>query len=134
MTNIKMGEDVLCVNAKGIEDTGLQYGAKYVANNVMVIPGQGDFVGVFIESVGQIVVVDANRFEKAYTLSYRVFSDTKKYVLIDDTWKEKDHEDDTNFMDITITLPESQLDNIEEALNYAVTANTLQEKEDEATG
>ena len=127
-TNIKMGEDVLCVNAKGIEDTGLLYGAKYVANNVMVIPGQGDFVGVFVESVGQIVVVDASRFEKAYTLNYRILHDEKKYLLIDESWNEEEHEDDTNFMDVSIVLPESQLENIEEVLNNVVAANTLQEK------
>ncbi len=131
MTNIKMGEDVLCINAKGSEDTGLQYGAKYVANNVMVIPGQGDFVGVFVESVGQIIVVDAARFEKAYTLNYRILHDEKKYLLIDESWNEEEHEDDTNFMDVSIVLPESQLENIEEVLNNVVAANTLQETGDE---
>lgn len=129
-TSIKMGEEVLCMNDKGIEDTGIRYGAKYVANNVMVIPGQGDFVGVFVESVGQIVVVDADRFEKAYTLHYRIFHDAMTYVLIDDTFDEEDHKDKgENYADITITLPESRLKDVEEVLDGAITQLTMEEKE-----
>jgi len=127
MTKIKMGEDVLCMNIEGVEDTGLQTGVKYQANNVMVIPGQGDYVGVFVEAAGQIVVVDADRFEKAHTLHYRILHDTMTYLLIDDTWDEEAHKDDDNFLDITITLPESQLDNLEEVLSVAVTQSVVKE-------
>jgi len=133
MTNIKMGDPVLCMNAEGLEETGLQYGVRYEANQVTIVPGQGEYVGVYVPSVGQIVVVDASRFEKAYILHYRVFHETKTYVLMDETFDEEAHKDKgESHVDITITLPESQLDHVEEALNHAVASILRQAEANEA--
>lgn len=126
MTDIQMGEDILCINNEGLEDVGLRVGVKYQANNVMVIPGQGDFIGVYDDIVQQILVVDADRFERAYTLSYRLFYETKQYALMDDTFDPEDHKDKgEQYMDVTLILPESQLDNIDAALAHAFERGTF---------
>jgi hypothetical protein len=107
------------MNDKGMEGYDLQYGKTYTANTAMEIPGQGDYVGVFVN--GRVVVVDADRFEKAYQLKYRVWAEDGTYVLMDEEFDPEDYEDKIGaYSDVAVVLPESQLENIEVALGQLV--------------
>lgn len=129
MSKIKIGDLVICTNADGMEAYALQYGQTYTANTVMDIPGQGSYVGVMID--GGLVVVDKGRFEPAYKLSYRVWKNDGSYVLMDESFDEAEYAaKDGDYVNITITLPESQLENIEGAIQQAVIAmREMPEKE-----
>lgn len=134
MADIKMGDLVLCVNAKGMEEHGLQYGGKYSANTVMNIPGQGEYVGVIVPERGQILVVEASRFEKAHTLKYRVWTLGGEYVLIDEDFDAEDHLDKKgSYTDVSLTLSESNLGDIEEAIAQVLKVVRDTENETNAT-
>ena len=126
MTNIQIGDEILCMNADGMEDHGLCRGGMYSANSVMAVPGQGDYIGVFVEDKGQIVVVDAERFEKAHRINFRVWPDGN-YVVKDENFEEVE---DETAIDGGVTIPESMLEHLDEVIGLYVAHETANESSD----
>ena len=130
MTNIEMGDEIICVNAEGVEEYGLYKGAKFLANAVTTIPGQGDYISVFVEDKGKIVVLDAPRFEKAYTVKFRVY-ENGDYVIKTDEWVDEDN-GDVIYEDGNVTIPECMLDKMDDVVGLYL-AQPKKVKEDEST-
>ena len=111
-TNIASGDKIICINPEGQEEHGLTYGLVGVANSVLTTP-DGEYVNTFVESVGKFVVANADRFVKAYTLSYRIWPETGAYELLSEGGEVNE---EGNYADITLTVPETMLSSMEEVL------------------
>lgn len=132
VSSIKMGDKILCVNAEGVEEYGISYGGKYIANQVIDIPGQGSYVGAFHEALGKVVLLEASRFEVAHDLLFRVYQKSGNYYLLDDSFTEDMVESEgREYIDIKLTIPESQLEDIDKILGHAVKQLTEGSVEDE---
>lgn len=142
MTNLKSGDSCICINAEGVEEYGVTLGGRYPVNIVNIIPGQGEFVGILVcegkeEETGcRVIVLEASRFEKAYTVTYRIWLKSGDYILLDNSFNEEDHQEKEDpYVDITITLPESKLQDIDQVLSKAtndIIASRKQVEEDDA--
>ena len=138
MTNIEMGDKIICINPEGMEEYGLYKGGLYQANSVTSIPGQGDFIGVFVEDQGKIVIVDAPRFEKAFTVEFRVY-ENGDYIIKTEEWEDTD-DGDAIYEDGHVTIPEQMIANMDDVIGlYLARSKTeeaielLQEVVDEST-
>jgi len=130
MTNIEMGDKIVCINPDGMEEYGLYKGGLFQANSVTSIPGQGDFIGVFIKDQGKIVIVDAPRFEKAYTINFRVYEDGN-YIIKTEEWVDEDN-GDVIYEDGTVTIPEQMVANLDDVIGLYLSRSS-QAEEDEST-
>ena len=130
MTNIEMGDSIICTNPDGMDEYSLYRGALLQANSVTTIPGQGDFIGVFMEAIGKIVIFEAERFEKAHTVEFRVY-ENGDYVIKTDEWVDEDN-GDVIYEDGKVTIPEQMLDKMDDVVGlYLAKADSV--KEDEST-
>ena len=111
-TNIASGDLIMCMNSEGQEEHGLANGLVGVANSVLSTP-DGEYVNTFVESVGKFVVVNADRFVKAYRLFYRIWPETGDYEYLDG---EEAPSEEGTYVDITLTVPETMLSSLEEVL------------------
>jgi len=115
-TNIRSGDEVICINAEGLEEYKMYRGFLGVANNITSTP-DGEFITVYSEDVGKFLAMGAERFQKAFRVTYRLWRDTGEYVLLDNN---KEPPTEGNYFDVTITLPETELPNIDTVLKMAL--------------
>lgn len=126
-TNIQSGDEVLCTNAEGMEEYKMYRGFLGTALNITSTP-DGEFITVYSEDVKKFLVMNVDRFQKAFRLTYRLWKDSGEYILLNDN---KEPPTEGKYFDVTITLPESELENIDLVMQQAL--DSINGKEENAT-